>query len=323
MIQIKPEDKGIPEIQALLQGGIAPRPIALVSTVSAAGVPNLSPFSFYNVFSSSPPVVGFSAARRGRDATLKDTYNNLLETGECVINAVTFDMVEQISLASHEFGPDVNEFIKCGLSPLPSIQVRSSRVRESPFQMECKLSRMIRLGTGKGAGNLALCEVILFHVSETVFTNGIIDPQKIDLASRMSADFYCRASGTAVFSVAKPGRELAIGVDMLPDFIFQYGFFTGPEIAKLAGVAALPDAESQDEFNEAVSNNPSENQWFAQHTLNGHIRDTLKDVFAGLRGGTTHLSREAILEGVRILLHDNEVGLAHLILAALKQRESH
>ncbi|MBI2416627.1 MAG: flavin reductase family protein [Ignavibacteriales bacterium] len=238
MLQFDPKQIKPAEVQRLLQGGIAPRPIALVSTITASGNVNLSPFSFFNVFSSNPPVVGFSAARRGRDGTLKDTYNNIIETGECVIQAVTFDMVEQVSLASTEYDPDVNEFVKSGFTPLDSIIVKPPRVKESPFQMECRLVQMINLGTEGGAGNLALCEVLLIHADERIFTNNTIDPQKIDLVSRMSADYYCRAWGAAVFELEKP----------------LLNCLSGNDLGKLANIEYIPSTEHVSNFNERILN---------------------------------------------------------------------
>lgn len=248
MLLFDPKQLKPAEVQRLLQGGVAPRPIALVSSISAKGEVNLSPFSFFNVFSSNPPIVGFSAARRGRDGTLKDTYLNIVETGECVIQAVTFDIVEQVSLASTEYDSSVNEFVKSGLTPLESVIVKPPRVKESPFQMECKLVQMINLGTGGGAGNLAICEVLLIHADERIFTNNIIDPQKIDLVSRMSADYYCRASGAAVFEVEKPLLKKGIGIDMLPENIRNSNFLSGNDLGKLANIESIPSPEHVNNF---------------------------------------------------------------------------
>lgn len=197
----------IPQKMLLFQAGIAPRPIAFVSTISADGINNLAPFSFFNIFGVNPVIVGFSPSRRGRDGTLKDTYNNLMATKECVIQVVTHALVHKSNLASKEFPASVDEFKETGLTPIASELVKPFRVKESPFQMECRLNQMIPLGNGPGSGNLALCEVLKLHVSEAVMSEGNahqIDPHKLDLVARMGQDFYARASGAAVFAVKKP-----------------------------------------------------------------------------------------------------------------------
>lgn len=197
----------IQEKMLLFQAGIAPRPIAFVSTLSADGINNLAPFSFFNIFGVNPVIVGFSPSRRGRDGSLKDTYNNLMATRECVIQVVTHELVHKSNLASKEFPPAVDEFMEAGLTPIPSEMVKPFRVKESPFQMECKLYQMIPLGNAPGSGNLALCEVLKLHVAESLFVQGkehTIDPQKIDLVARMGQDYYARAFGPAIFEVKKP-----------------------------------------------------------------------------------------------------------------------
>jgi flavin reductase (DIM6/NTAB) family NADH-FMN oxidoreductase RutF len=218
MLHYEPKDLSVPEVHRLLLGGVAPRPIALVSTISKDGINNLSPFSFFNAFGANPPVVAFSPSRRGRDSTLKDTYNNLLATKECVIQVVTHSMVEQVSLASAEFPPEYDEFIKSGLTPIDSDIVKSKRVKESPFQMECKLLEIKSFGDGGASANIAICEVLKFHVAEDLFTDGIIDPVKIDLVARMSGDFYSRAK-EGVFIVEKP-----IGKNVLAMIKFLYSY---------------------------------------------------------------------------------------------------
>src|SRR5690606_39340671 len=208
-----------PKVHRIMLGGIAPRPIALVSTLSEDGIPNLTPFSFFNAFGSNPPIIAFSPARRGRDASLKDTYHNLVRTRECVVHSVTYDMVEQISLASTEYPSEVDEFIKSGLTPIDSDIVKPKRVKESPFQMECRLLQMHSFGDGGASANIAICEVLKFHVAEDIFRNGIIQPDLIDLVARMSANYYCRANGNAIFEVEKPVNKKGIGYDNLPQHI--------------------------------------------------------------------------------------------------------
>jgi flavin reductase (DIM6/NTAB) family NADH-FMN oxidoreductase RutF len=195
---------GLQATHALLLAGIAPRPIALVSTQSSSGHNNLAPFSFFNAFGANPAMVAFSPSRRGKDGSLKDTYVNLMATRECVIQAVTFDMVHAVNETSKEFPPEVDEFKESGLTPLDSIQVKPKRVAESPFQMECRLHQMVHLGNGLGSGNLAICEVLLIHVSETVMTEGEVDPRKLDLVARNGGTFYTRSWGDALFSLARP-----------------------------------------------------------------------------------------------------------------------
>jgi len=248
MLHYEPKEISFPEFHKLLLGGVAPRPIALVSTLSADGKNNLSPFSFFNAFGVNPPMITFSPARRGKDASLKDTYKNLIATKECVVQSVTFSMVEQISLASTEYPTGVDEFIKSGLTPIDSDVVKPKRVKESPFQMECKLIEMRSYGESGGSANMAICEVLKIHVAEDIFTNGIIDPQKIDLVGRMSGNFYCRANGEAIFEVEKPIAKRGIGYDQLPDFIKESNVFTANNLAKFANVESIPGRKSVEEF---------------------------------------------------------------------------
>ena len=207
MFELDPKNASIQEVHKLLLGGVGPRPIALVSTISEDGINNLSPFSFFNAFGANPPMVAFSPARRGRDGSLKDTYHNIMATKECVIQAVTHAIVEKVNIASTEWGPKVDEFERSGLTPIDSDLVKPKRVQESPFQMECKLHQMVHLGESNGSGNLTICEVLKFHVDESVMTQGQIDMRKIDLVSRMGGAFYCRAHGEALFELAKPDTK--------------------------------------------------------------------------------------------------------------------
>jgi len=240
MFHYEPKDLTVPEVHRLLLGGVAPRPIALVSTISKDGINNLSPFSFFNAFGANPPIVAFSPSRRGRDATLKDTYNNLVDVRECVIHVVTHSMVEQVSLASAEFTPDVDEFMKSGLTPIDSDLMKPKRVKESPFQMECKLLEMKSFGEGGASANIAVCEILKFHVAEDLFTNGIIDPIKIDLVARMSGDFYSRA-GSGVFAVEKPIGKKCIGYDQVPLQIRQSEIYSANDLGKFGNSESIPD----------------------------------------------------------------------------------
>ncbi len=192
------------ETLSLLTSGVAPRPIALVSTISKDGTVNLAPFSFFNAFGSNPPVIVFSPARRGRDDTTKDTYNSIVDTKECVVQVVTHKIVKKMNITSAEFSPEIDEFKEASFTPLKSHIVKPPRVKESPFQMECRLVHMIPVGEGKGSANLAICEVLLFHIEEALFENGKIHPDKLDLVGRNGGDFYTRAHGSALFELPKP-----------------------------------------------------------------------------------------------------------------------
>lgn len=225
----------------LLTGSVAPRPIAFASTIDREGNPNLSPFSFFNCFGSNPPVLVFSPLRRVRNNTTKHTLENIRETDEVVINVVTYQMVQQTSLASCEYPDKVNEFVKAGFTPMPSVQVKPYRVKESPVSFECRVTQVIATGEGGGAGNLVLCEVLLIHINDDILdANGFIDPDKIDLVGRMGLNYYCRASGEAVFEVPKPNTELGIGFDQLPASIVQSKILSGNDLGQLANVTEMP-----------------------------------------------------------------------------------
>ncbi len=232
-------------MQAYLQGAVVPRPIALASTVDEAGRVNLSPFSFFNIFSANPPILVFSPSRRGRDSTTKHTLDNVRQVAEVVINVVTHAMVEQVSLSSCEYPKGVNEFVKAGLTPLPSQRVRPPRVAESPVSFECKVNQVIELGQGGAAGNLVICEVLLMHISETVLNpDGRISPFKLDAVARMGADYYLRAQGDSIFKVPKPNEKLGIGVDELPDRIRRSAVLSGNDLGMLGNVERIPDADN-------------------------------------------------------------------------------
>lgn len=232
------------DMHQILLSGVAPRPIALVSTISKDGILNLAPYSFFNAFASNPPIIAIGPAISAATSKIKDTYTNIIETGECTINAVTFDMTEQISLASCEFSPDVNEFEKSGLHPIDSHKVKAPRVMESPFQMECTLIESIALKREIGGnGNIMLLEVVKIHAQEHVFSDGKLDPQKLDLVARMGYDYYCRAHGNAIFEVFKP-KWNGIGIDALPSFIKHSTVLTGAQLAKLAGIKEIPHKDS-------------------------------------------------------------------------------
>lgn len=238
--ELKPAD-----VQGLLQGAIGPRPICFASTVNTEGGVNLSPFSFFNLFSSNPPILIFSPARRVRDNTIKHTLENVLQCPEVVINVVTYAMVQQTSLASTEYAKGVNEFVKAGFTEVPSLMVRPPRVLESPVQMECRVKQVIPLGDSGGAGNLVLCEVLLMHINIDVLNAiGKIDQEKIDLVARMGGDWYTRAFGDALFEVPKPLTTLGMGIDQLPEAIRNSQFLTGNDLGMLGNTEQLPDYDS-------------------------------------------------------------------------------
>lgn len=237
-----------PALQRLLQGAVAPRPIALVSTVDRNGQHNLSPFSFFNIFGLNPTTLIFSPSRRSRDNTVKHTYENVKEVPEVVINMVTYAMVEQVSLASTEYEKGVNEFIKAGLTAVPSETVRPMRVKESPFQMECTVRQVIETGDQGGAANLVVCEILRIHLDETILDErGEIDPNKIDLVGRMGSDIYVRASGDALFQVAKPLDKKGIGIDSLPEEVRLSDVLSGNDLGRLGNIESLPTAAEQKE----------------------------------------------------------------------------
>ncbi|MGH2645743.1 MAG: flavin reductase family protein, partial [Chitinophagaceae bacterium] len=222
-------------------GSIAPRPIAFASTIDKAGNINLSPFSFFNGMGSNPATLIFSPMRRVRNNTTKHTLENIRETMEVVINTVNYDMVQQVSLSSCEYPKEINEFIKSGLTPVPSELVKPFRVKESPVSFECKVKQIIEMGYEGGAGNLIICEAILIHVKDEVMEdNGYIDPHKIDLIGRMGLNYYCRASGNAIFEVPKPNTELGIGFDFLPESVRMSKILSGNDLGQLANVTKMP-----------------------------------------------------------------------------------
>ena len=240
-MKINPKDVSLGKLHNTLLGSVGPRPIAFASTIDKDGNRNLSPFSFFNVFSANPPIAIFSPAKSGRTNTQKDTYHNVKEVAECVINIVNYPIVQQMSLSSTAYGPEVDEFVKAGLTPIASEMVRPFRVKESPVQMECIVKEVVELGNEGGAGNLVICEVKLIHIDDAILNEeGMIDQHKIDLVGRMGGDYYVRASGSALFEVPKPIRQKGIGVDALPDAIKNSTILTGNDLGMLGNVEELP-----------------------------------------------------------------------------------
>ncbi len=246
-IAIDPEKSTLKEVHNLLLGGVAPRPVALVSTISEDGINNLAPFSFFNAFGANPPYVAFSPAFSGRDGSAKDTYNNLKKIPECVVQVVTYDLVHQVSLSSTAYKANVDEFIKGGFTPIDSDIVKPKRVKESPLHMECKAEQIISLGGKNASGNLVICKVVKFHVSDHLFRDGIIDPHLIDLVGRNSSNYYTRASGNAIFEVKKP-RGIGIDIDQLPQFIKESKILSANNLGQLGNVSSFPNREETQAF---------------------------------------------------------------------------
>ncbi|APX99161.1 flavin reductase family protein [Lacinutrix venerupis] len=240
MTSFKPKDISTAKLHGYLLSAVAPRPIAFASTIDANGNPNLSPFSFFNVFSANPPIMIFSPARRVRDNTTKHTLENAENTKEVVINVVNYDIVQQMSLSSTEYAAGVNEFEKAGLTMLKSDIVKPFRVAESPVQFECKVNNIVKLGTEGGAGNLIICEVVKLHINDEVLNeNGSIDQEKLDLVSRAGGSYYSRAKA-GFFEIPKPLSTLGIGVDALPENIRNSNILTGNDLGLLGNVETLP-----------------------------------------------------------------------------------
>lgn len=239
---INPEDISTIEVQSILTGAIAPRPIAFASTVNEKGEINLAPFSFFNAFGANPPILVFSPARRGRDGSTKHTLDNIKQTMSVVINVVSYGMVEQMNLASADYGTEINEFDKAGFTMLPSDTVPAPRVKEAPVQFECKVLNIIETGHEGGAGNLIVCKITKFHIKESILNkDGQIDPLKIDLVGRMGGEYYLRTNKENLFTVQKPLNRIGIGIDSLPKEIRLSTILTGNELGKLAGIDRLPE----------------------------------------------------------------------------------
>ncbi|MGB1507133.1 MAG: flavin reductase family protein [Crocinitomicaceae bacterium] len=249
MKSINPKEIEIPKLHRYLLGSIGPRPIAFASTIDSKGNINLAPFSFFNVFSANPPIMIFSPARSGRTNESKDTYNNVKEVPEVVINVVTHEMVHQMSLASSPYGSDVSEFEKAGFTSLESDMITPPRVKESPVQFECKVNEVIELGDQGGAGNLIICEVLRIHVKESLLDqNEMIDQHKIDLVSRMGGNWYCRADKNSMFEIQKPITTCGIGFDALPKDIRNSSILSGNDLGQLAGIEQLPNETDVNEY---------------------------------------------------------------------------
>ena len=248
MASFEPKDISTGKIHSYLLSAVAPRPIAFASTIDENGNPNLSPFSFFNVFSANPPIMIFSPARRVRDNTTKHTLQNVEAIKEVVINVVNYDLVHQMSLSSTEYADGVNEFEKAGLTMLKSDIVKPFRVAESPVQFECKVNEIVELGTEGGAGNLIICEVVKLHIDDDVLNEeGSINQQKLDLVARAGGSYYTRAK-KGFFEIPKPISTLGIGVDSFPDFVKNSMVLTGNDLGMLGNIEALPNEKSVKAF---------------------------------------------------------------------------
>ena len=243
-MRIDPKEVSMGKLHNYMLGSVGPRPIAFASTVDKEGNRNLSPFSFFNVFSARPPIAIFSPAKSGRTNTQKDTYNNIKETMEVVINVVSHEIVQQMSLSSTAYTSEVDEFVKAGLTPIEAELVKPFRVKESPVQMECVVREVVELGDEGGSGNLIISEIKLMHIDDRVLgEDGTIDQTKIDLVGRMGGNYYVRANGDALFEVPKPIQQKGIGVDQLPEKIRLSSILTGNDLGMLGNVEKIPTAE--------------------------------------------------------------------------------
>lgn len=290
-MRIVPLDIPVPKRHQYLLGAISPRPIAFASTMDKDGNPNLAPFSFFNLMGSNPPIAVFSPALSGRDKTTKGTLDNILETKEVVINIANWKMVRQLSLASAPFPKGVNEFIKSGLTPIPSELIKPFRVKECYVQFECKVRDVIKTGTEGAAGNIVICEIILMHIDDAVLDEeGKIDPFKMDYIARMGGHYYNRVTAESIFDLAQPKDANHIGVDALPESIRLSKVLTGNNIGQLGTLPALPDETAIKNFIE-----------------------TNKEFIANISKDET-----AIHTAAKKLLHENKVEEAVCLLLANK-----
>ncbi len=275
-MKVVPGEIKTAQLHGFLLGAIAPRPICFASTIDREGRPNLSPFSFFNVFGAKPPILIFSPARRVRDNTIKHTLENIYATNEVVINVVNYSMVQQTSLASCEFPKGVNEFEKAGFTPIPSDIVNPYRVKESPVQLECKVLKVVETGEEGGAGNLVICEVVCMHIDDAILDkDGRIDPNKIDLVARMGGDYYCRASGAAVFEVPKPNIAVGIGIDALPEGVRKSTILTGNNLGVLGNCTEIPAREAADKRIAGIQDMYKHDQVAKQEALHRYAKVSL------------------------------------------------
>lgn len=292
MRTIIPGEIATRDLHQFIVGSVAPRPIAFVSTIDDKGRPNLAPYSFFNAFSSNPPIVVFSSNRRVSDNTTKDTLHNVKSTGEVVINMVNYDIVRQMAVASVEFPSEVSEFEKTGLTPIESDKVRPYRVAESPVHLECKVKEVITLGEHGGAGHLVICQVLRMHIKEEVIDErNRIDPQKLDLMGRLGRSYYVRVKGDAIHTIVQPVTKLTIGFDSLPESVRLSAVLTGNELGMLAGAFKMPSKtdlatcmETDQRIQDLIASNSQEAAYhrYAQEKLKAILVDeALKIVLIG------------------------------------------
>ena len=281
MLSISPNEISIPLLHQYLSGAISPRPICFASTVDAAGNHNLAPFSFFNVFSAKPPIAIFSPNLSGRTGQPKDTHLNIKEVPECVINMVSYNMVQQMSLASSPYPKGINEFTKAGFTPIASDLVKPMRVKESPVQLECKVFEVKEIGNC----NLVMCEIIKIHIDESILdANQLIDQQKIDLVSRMGGNWYCRAHGDALFEIEKPLTTIGIGVDTIPSNIKNSTILTGNNLGQLGNIEVLPTKEEIETYNQTLTQKFSSDIEKHQYAKTLLIVNKVKDAWCILLG---------------------------------------
>ena len=282
MQSFNPSDIPVSKLHGMMLGVIGPRPIAFASTIDENGHPNLAPFSFFNMFSANPPILIFSPARSGLDNSTKHTYENVKVHKEVVVNIVNFSMVQQTSLASTAYPRGVNEFEKAGFTMLASDIVKPFRVKESPAQFECVVKDVVELGTEGGAGNLVICEVVKVHVRADLLDENLhVNQEKIDLVGRMGGAYYCRATGDALFQVAKPILKTGIGVDNIPFDIKNSSILSGNDLGQLGNVEALPNETDVNEYRLTELS-----QYFVDHeddpnTLEKVLHEKAKELISG------------------------------------------
>ena len=253
------------DLYRYLSDAVTPRPIAFVSSIDKKGNKNLSPFSFFNVFSIDPPVLVFSPVNRTRDNTSKDTLENVKDINECVISLVTEEIAQQVSLASCEFDSNVNEFEKAGLTEVKSECISPYRVMESPINFECKVTQIISLGTNGGAGNLVICEVLKIHIDNRVLENDqTINPFKLNIVSRYGKNWYGKTTHKSIYKITKPISRIGMGIDNLPEKLRNSEILTGSELAILASTEYIP---LRKDFPQRIDKNLTEKHILAKEFL--------------------------------------------------------
>ncbi len=293
MLSIDPSTTPTRDLHQFLLGAVAPRPIAFASTIDENGLANIAPYSFFNAFSSNPPILVFSSNRRVADNTTKDTLHNIEVSKEVVINVVNYSIVRQMAVSAIQFDKTVSEFAKTGLTPIASELVKPPRIKESPVQMECRVSEIITLGDQGGAGHLIICNVLRMHIDENVVDNGRINPHKIDLVGRMGRSYYTRASGDSVFTVFQPVTKISVGFDNLPASIRNSHVLSGNDLGILAGLENLPTTEEV----EVIGKDSRIQELIQAHTGNAEaLRTRLHhEAKTLLKGGYKELAAQVLM----------------------------